>query len=267
MLQDKVVVISGGASGIGKAIAEKFGRMGSKIGILDFNQKTLSETESFFKQRGIEIYALKCDVSNPVTCASSINKIIKLWGGIDILVNNAGITQRSLFRNTKLEVYRRIMDVNFFGTLNCTKPALESLIERKGTIVVTTSIAGIAPLYGRTGYSSSKHALHGFFESLRTELADQSVHVMLLCPYFTVTNLQDRALDGEGKINLKERSLIGKQASAESVAEAVYRGVLKRKRILVLTPMGKISYYLSRFFPGFYEKKMAEKIKPEFIDE
>jgi len=265
MVQDKIVAITGGASGIGAAIGEKFGKLGAGVALLDFDRQTLKKTEKRFIETGIEVLALKCDVTDPAQCAASVNRVIKKWGGIDILVNNAGITQRSLFRNTRLEVYRRVMDVNFFGTLHSTKPALESLISRKGVIVVTTSIAGIAPLMGRTGYSASKHALHGFFESLRTELADYGVHVMMLCPYFTVTNLQDRALNGEGKPNREERSLVGKQATVESVADAVYRGVMKRKPILVLTFMGKLSYFMSRLFPRFYEKKMSEKIRPEFF--
>jgi len=265
MVQDKIVVITGGASGIGAAIGEKFGKLGARIALMDFDRQTLKKTEKRFIENGIKVLALKCDVTDPAQCAASVSRIIKKWGGIDILVNNAGITQRSLFRNTRLEVYRRIMDVNFFGTLHSTKPALESLIARKGVIVVTTSIAGIAPLMGRTGYSASKHALHGFFESLRTELADYGVHVMMLCPYFTVTNLQDRALNGEGKPNREVRSLVGKQATVESVADAVYRGVMKRKPILVLTFMGKLSYFMSRLFPRFYEKKMSEKIRPEFF--
>lgn len=263
--KDKVVVVTGGASGIGAAICAKFGNEGAKIGILDFDKKNLALMEKKLRDAGIDAYGRFCDVTSQQQCDTAIKAILTRFGGIDILVNNAGITQRSTFLNTDLAVYRRIMDVNFFGTLHCTKPALHSLIERKGMIIVTTSIAGIAPLYGRTGYSASKHALHGFFESLRTELADNGVHVMMLCPGFTVTNLQSRALDGKGRLNKDERSMVGKQVSPESVADAVYEGAIKRKPSLILTPVGKLTWIITRIAPSLYEKQMAKKIKPEFV--
>jgi short-subunit dehydrogenase len=156
------------------------------------------------------------------------------------------------------------MEVNFFGSINCTRAALESLIERKGMIIVITSIAGIAPLYGRTGYSASKHALHGFFESLRTELKEIGVHVMMVSPGFTQTNLQTRALDGTGKINLRPRSIPGTQMTPKSVAEAVYKGACRKKRSIVLTIMGKISFLIIKFFSAFYERLMVRAVKKEF---
>ncbi len=264
MFMNKVVVVTGGASGIGAAICERLGREGAKIAMLDFDAAALKATGERFKKAGIEALGIKCDVTKERECAGAVKNVIKRFGGIDILVNNAGITQRSTFRHTTISVYRKVMEVNFFGTINCTKPALESLIDRKGMIIVTTSLAGFAPLYGRTGYSASKHALHGFFESLRTELSPLGVHVMMLCPGFTVTNLQSRALDGGGKINKGGRATVGKEATPESVAEAVYRGILKKKRELILTPVGKLMYFITRFFPSFYERQMTKNIKPEF---
>jgi len=159
------------------------------------------------------------------------------------------------------------MDVNFFGALYCTQAAIKSLIERRGVIVVTSSHAGYAPLFGRTAYSASKHALHGLFESLRTEVKSLGVHVMILCPGFTRTNLQDRALDGDGSINMRPRSQVGVEDSPENVARAVLQGVIKRKRMLVLTPTGKMTYWVSRLAPGIYENIMAAKLKQELIRE
>lgn len=264
-MKDKVIVVTGGASGIGAAICEKFGREGSKVAILDFDPKALAREEERLRALGAEVLGVKCDVTSEKQCAAAMKSILKRFGGIDILVNNAGITQRSTFRNTTMEVYRRVMEVNFFGSLHCTKSAIESLIERRGVIVVTTSLAGFAPLYGRTGYSASKHALHGFFHSLRSEMAHLGVHVMMLCPGFTATNLQSRALDGSGKLNTGDRSTVGREATPESVAEEVYRGVLGRKRELVLTPVGKfMHYFVLRFMPAWYERQMTKKIKPEF---
>ncbi|MBN1534882.1 MAG: SDR family oxidoreductase [Spirochaetes bacterium] len=264
MFKDKIVVVTGGASGIGAATAREFGIKGARIGLLDFDKKMLEKTASELTASGIEVYPQQCDVTNEIHCVKAIKAVMRQFGGIDVLVNNAGITQRSLFRNTKVEVIRRVMDVNFFGSVHCTKAALESIIERKGTIIVVTSIAGIAPLYGRCGYSSSKHALHGFFESLRSELADLGVHVMMVSPGFTITNLQSRALDGDGSLNRKERSIPGSEATPESVAQAIYRGAVQKKMLLVLTTVGKASYLLARFFPSFYEKRMIKSVRSEF---
>jgi NAD(P)-dependent dehydrogenase (short-subunit alcohol dehydrogenase family) len=264
MFNGKTVVITGGASGIGAAIAREFGSKGARIGLLDFDRKMLERTASDLTGAGIEVCPQQCDVTSENQCVKAIKAVMRQFGGIDVLVNNAGITQRSLFRNTKVEVIRRVMDVNFFGSVHCTKASLEGIIERKGIIVVITSVAGIAPLYGRCGYSSSKHALHGFFESLRSELADCGVHVMMVSPGFTITNLQSRALDGDGSLNKKERSIPGSEATPESVAKAVYRGAVRRKKLLVLTAVGKASYILARFFPSFYEKRMIQSVGSEF---
>ena len=263
----RVTVVTGGASGIGAAIARKFGKMGSRIALLDLDGHEAAREAEDLKAQGIEAIGLKCDVSSEKQCSDAVKKVIKTFGGIDVLVNNAGITQRSVFTMTDMSVYKKIMDVNFFGTLYCTKAAISSLIERKGVIVVTTSIAGIAPLLGRTGYSASKHALHGFFESLRSEVKFRGVHVMMLCPGFTRTNLQSKALDGDGSLNTKDRSIAGNEATPESVADAVFKGVIKRKRELILTPVGKLSSLVIRFFPSFYERMMIRSVKAEFTSD
>ena len=265
--ENKVVVVTGGASGIGAAIGYEFGRHGARIALLDFDVRALRAAEKRFRGDGIEVLARRCDVTDRTECERSARAVTKRFGGIDVLVNNAGITQRSLFRKTDVEVIRRVMEVNFYGSVNCTKAALESLIGRGGMIIVVTSIAGVAPLYGRTGYAASKHALHGFFDSLRSELRGNGVHVMMVSPGFTATNLQNRALDGDGSINLRRRSIVGGQDTPEHVAQAVFEGARKRRRAIILTGVGKISYYASRFFPVFYENKMVRAVEDEFEEQ
>ncbi len=263
----KVIAVTGAASGIGLAICWLFGSQGARVAIIDMNGDEAERQAKLMRESRIEATAFTCNVSREEECSSTIQAIIDLYKGIDILVNNAGLTQRSAFVDTQSAVYRKIMDVNFFGALYCTQAAIKSLIERRGVIVVTSSHAGYAPLFGRTAYSASKHALHGLFESLRTEVKSQGVHVMMLCPGFTRTNLQDRALDGDGSVNTRPRSQVGSEDTPESVARAVLRGVIKRKRMLVLTPTGKMTYWISRLAPGVYENIMAEKLKHELIRE
>jgi len=267
LLKGKVMAVTGGASGIGLAICRRFGREGCRVAVIDVNGEEALREAQALQGAGIEARAFTCDVSREEECLETIKTVIDTYGGIDILVNNAGLTQRSAFVTTQTAVYRKVMDVNFFGALYCTKAAIGSLIERRGVIVVTSSHAGYSPLLGRTGYSASKHALHGLFESLRTEIREVGVHVLMLCPGFTRTNLQKRALDGDGSITRHPRSKVGAEDTPEQVAEAVFRGVLRRKRILILTPTGKMTYWLSRLAPGLYERIMANQLRHELIRE
>ena len=261
----KVIAVTGGASGIGLAICRLFGSEGASVALIDMNGEEAERQAKLLQESGIEATAFTCDVSREEECSKAIQSIIDVYKGIDILVNNAGLAQRSAFIDTQSAVYRKVMDVNFFGALYCTQAAIKSLIERRGVIVVTSSHAGYAPLFGRTAYSASKHALHGLFESLRTEVKSLGVHVMMLCPGFTRTNMKYRALDGDGSVTRHPQSKVGAEDTPENVARAVLQGVIKRKRMLVLTPTGKMTYWLSRLAPGVYENIMAGKLKQELI--
>jgi short-subunit dehydrogenase len=157
------------------------------------------------------------------------------------------------------------MDVNFFGSLHCTKSAIASLIERKGAIIIIESLAGVAPLLGRTGYCASKHALHGLFTSLRAELIGSGVHIMIVCPGFVKTQLQTRALGGDGRVTRHPQSTVGGQDSPARVADAICQAMLKKKSLLVLSPVGKLTYWLSRIAPGLYERLMARQLRSELI--
>ena len=260
---NKVVIVTGAASGIGAAIARKFADDGAKIGLIDMDEHGVHSEALKMADQGVEALGINCDVAREGDCKQAIGKIIKRFGGIDVLVNNAGITQRSSFVETQTQVYRRVMDVNFFGSLYCTKAAIQSLIERKGAIIVIESLAGITPLLGRTGYCASKHALHGLFSSLRSEIRDTGVHIMLVCPGFVETNLQSRALDGNGRVTTHPQSVVGTPTTAERVAESVFQGIVKKKYLMVLTPVGKLTYWISRFAPMLYERIMAWQLKSE----
>jgi NAD(P)-dependent dehydrogenase (short-subunit alcohol dehydrogenase family) len=263
-MKDKVVVVTGGAGGIGAALGSCFGQEGSRIALLDVNGDELKAVEQKLLARGVDVLARTCDVTQEEDCNQAIQAILHRFGGIDVLINNAGVTQISYFLDTPVSVLRRVMEVNFFGALHCTKAALGSLIERKGIIIVISSTAGVAPLMGRTGYSASKHALHGLFESLRTELIPHGIHVMIACPGFTRTQLQSRALHRAKNQPAQEADWVGRQAAPEEVARAIYQGALKKKRLLILTPVGKLSYYLNKFAPALYERMMARKLGRKF---
>jgi len=260
-----VVVVTGGASGIGRATAKRFGEEGARICLLDADRDALSDCERKLKSKGMDVLALYCDVTKEQECSDAIHGVLEHFGGIDVLINNAGITQRSAFVDTTVDVYRRVMDVNFFGSLHCTKAAISSLIERRGTIIVTESIAGVAPLLGRSGYCASKHALHGLFTTLRSELRDRGVHVMIVCPGFIRTNLQSRALGGDGRVTTHPQSRVGTEDTPDHAADAIFKAALKGRDMLVLTGIGKLSYWINRLFPTLYERIMARKLQDELI--
>ncbi len=261
----KVIVVTGAASGIGAAICDRFAREGASIMLLDRDEAAVKAAADRLKNNGVDAEGYRCDVAGEEECIAVMEQVIERCGGIDVLVNNAGITQRSAFVDTRTSVYRKVMDVNFFGSLHCTKAAIDSLIKRKGVIIVIESLAGVSPLLGRTGYCASKHALHGFFTTLRSEIRDSGVHIMLVCPGFVQTSLQTRALGGDGQVTTHPQSTVGKPTSAAKVAADIFKGAQARKPLLVLTPVGKLSYWISRLAPILYERLMARKVKEELM--
>lgn len=260
-MKDRVIVVTGAASGIGAAICQRFGREKAKIALLDMNGAALETQAEALRAEGCQALPLCCDVTKEESCTAAMAQVLDRFGAIDVLVNCAGTTLRAPFAECTAAVLRKVMDVNFFGYVHCTMAALPSLIEGKGSIVAISSIAGFAPVLGRTGYCASKHALHGLFNTLRAELKDSGVHVLIVCPGFTRTNLQSRALSGSGTIAAEPRTQYGKESSPESVAEAVYEGVRKRKRWVVLTAVGKMSRLLFTLSPALYDVMMIRSLK------
>ncbi|HMJ46842.1 MAG TPA: SDR family oxidoreductase [Ferruginibacter sp.] len=249
---NKVVAITGGSEGIGKALVEMLLNMGAKVATCARNQDKLYDLQ--LKNSLLPLHCVVADVSNYDDCKLFINSTISQFGGIDILINNAGISMRSLFRDADLEVFKKLMNINFFGAVYCTKLALNSLVERKGIIVAVSSIAGYRGLPGRSGYSASKFALNGWMEALRTELMDEEVNVMWVCPGFTRSNIRKSALNSkaqaQGESPLKEDSLM----SPEECARHILNAVEKKKRSLVLTFKGKQTIFLNKFFPSLADK-------------
>jgi short-subunit dehydrogenase len=178
-----------------------------------------------------------------------INSTIETFGGIDILINNAGISMRSLMKDAEVDVIRKVMDINFFGTVYCTKLALNSIIERKGIILGVSSIAGYRGLPGRSGYSASKFAVNGWLESIRTELLDTGVNVMWVCPGFTRSNIRHAALNSkgyaQGESPLNDRDLM----SSQDCAAHIIKVMQKRKRTLILSFSGNLTVLMNKLFP------------------
>ncbi|MFT3903492.1 MAG: SDR family oxidoreductase [Niabella sp.] len=250
--KDKVVVVTGGTDGIGKALVEALLGYGSKVATCGRNYDRLYELQTA-NPSGF-LHTLVTDVSKEADCERFIDSTVKVFGRIDILINNAGISMRGLFKDLDVDVIRRVMDINFFGVVYSTKYALPHLIASKGTIVGISSIAGYRGLPGRTGYSSSKFAVQGFLETLKTELKDEGVHVMWVCPGFTTSGIRDRALNDKGETQEKNPMDEGKLMSAEVCAAHLLKAIKNKRRTLILTMTGKETVFLNRFFPGLADK-------------
>jgi short-subunit dehydrogenase len=179
---------------------------------------------------------------------------VKNFGGIDMIINNAGVSMRALVEDLDVSVIEKVMDINFYGSVYCTKFALPYIKERKGTIVGVSSIAGYRGLPGRSGYSASKFALQGWLEALRTELLDSGVNVMWVCPGFTTSNIRNAALNKTGDQQGESPMDESKMMSSDECAAHILQAVKKRKRTLVLTFTGKRTIFMNKFFPSLTDK-------------
>lgn len=253
-MKDKIVIITGGSSGIGRALATKFGLQGSRVLITGRNQVELNKTVDELRAKGITIHGFQGDVTKEDDNRAMAEEAVRLYGGIDILINNAGISMRAAFSEVDLDVVRKVMETNYFGAVYASRYCLPEIIKSKGSIVGVSSIAGFVGLPGRTGYSSSKFALNGFLEVLRIELLKTGVHVLTACPGFTASNIRKRALAKSG--NQQGESPRDEEAmmTAEECAFHIYRAVVKRKRILILTRQGKLAVWLNKWWPSLADK-------------
>ncbi|WP_193553972.1 SDR family oxidoreductase [Rufibacter latericius] len=262
-MKDKVVIITGGSSGIGRACALTFGKAGAKIVISARSTQKLQEVGQELKAAGVGYLAVTGDVSKEEDCRRLIEETVARFGKIDVMLNNAGISMRALFQDVDLEVIRQLMDINFWGTVYCTKFALPYLLKTKGSVIGVSSIAGYQGLPGRTGYSASKFAMQGFLGALRTETLHQGLHVMIACPGFTASNIRNTALSADGSQQGESPRDEAKMMTAEEVAHLILEGTRKRKRELVMTGQGKLTVFLSKWFPNLTDKLVYNHMKKE----
>ena len=262
-MKDKVIIITGGSSGIGKALAEKFGREGSKLVITGRRKEQLEDTAADLRHQGIEVIAVVADASIEGDCANVVDTAVREYGKIDVLISNAGVSMRALFEDIQLEVFKKIMDVNFYGLVNSTRYALPHILRSKGSIVGIASVNGRRATPARSAYSASKFAMIGFLESLRSEMLDRGVHVLTVCPGFTASNIRRAALMANGKTYGGPTRDESYMMSAEEVADHIYTAVVRRKRDIILTLQGKLAVWLDYFFPKWMDRKALELIQRE----
>lgn len=244
---NKVVVVTGGTEGIGKALVQLLLKNGARVATCARNYDKLYDLQTIHAGQPLHIAA--ADVSKEADCSGFIYSVLETFGTIDILINNAGLSMRALFKDLELQTLRTLMDVNFWGTVYCTKFALNEIIKKKGTIVGVSSPAGFRGLPGRTGYSASKFAVNGFLEALRTEVLKDGVNVMWVSPGFTASNIRNVALDKNAKPQKENPMDEDKMMSAEECAGYILKAIEKKKRTLVLTLLGKSSLLINKLLP------------------
>lgn len=262
-MKSKVVVITGASSGIGKACAWYFGKNGSKVVLAARSKNKLKVIGEEMMSAGYDVFTVQADVSVEEDCQRLMLETINRFKKIDILINNAGISMRATFEEMDLLVMKKVMDINFYGTVFCTKYALPHILKSKGSVVGVSSIAGYKGLPARTAYSASKFAMQGFLESLRIENLKKGLHVLIACPGFTASNIRNTALSKDGKVQKESPRDESKMMTAEKVAEYIYDAVVNRQNSLTLTINGKLTLFLNKIIPNLVDRLVYNHFKKE----
>ena len=258
-MKDKVVWITGASSGIGAACAKEYHKLGSKI-ILSARSTDKLRALKEELQGSVEI--LEMDVSQTDLADQKCKEAEQFFGPVDIFINNAGISQRGYVEHTSLDVDRRIFEVNFFGNIALTKALLPSMLAREtGNIVVISSVAGKLSTPGRSSYSGSKHALHGFYDALRAEVSDRNVGVNVICPGYIKTDISINALNPKGEKHGVMDSGQDQGMSAEECARQIVSAVQKNKKECFIGAREARIAFVRRIFPSIYYKLLTKMAK------
>lgn len=263
-MKGKVVIVTGASSGIGEALVQELAGRGAKIVAAARSIDKLNEMCKKYSDSGVEFLPVQTDVTNEIDCENLITRTIQRFGRIDVLINNAGISMRAMLTDTDLSVLHKLMDVNFWGTVNCTKFALPYLLETKGSLVGVISIAGYVGLPARTGYAASKFAVRGFLDTIRIEYLRKGLHVLVAAPGFTASNIRKTALTADGSQQGETPRNEEKMMSAERCAEIIVKGIIKKKRSIVMTFVeGKLTVFLSKWWPSLLDKLCLSHMSKE----
>ena len=255
-LNNKVVWLTGASSGIGEALAYELAKKRVKLILSARRKEELERVKGNCpREAQANIRILPLDLSQSSTLQLSTQAAIQLFGQVDILINNGGIGQRSLIKDTALEVDRKIMEVNYFGTIALTKFILPHFIKRQGGHYVNvSSLTGKFGTAWRSGYAASKHALHGFFDAVRAEHFKDNISVTMICPGFIYTPITLSALTGDGSPLNKMDHAQGEGMPANVCARKIIRAIEKNKEEVYIGGKEVIGVYIKRFFPALFSK-------------
>jgi NAD(P)-dependent dehydrogenase (short-subunit alcohol dehydrogenase family) len=261
----KVILVTGAAGGLGAALCRRFAVKGARVAAMDLDGERLDALVATLPAGTLAIAGkIAGNIADPAACQAAVDQTVAHFGALDGLINNAGISHRSLFLDTDPTVIRRVMEINFFGAMQMTHAALPHLIETHGVVAAISSVAGYAPLLGRTGYAASKHALHGFFDTLRTEVGDHGVGVTLVCPSFIATGIGGAALGGQGGSATSARITAGGESSPDDIAQRIVDALAQGQTLLLPDRTSRLAWWVRKFAPGFYARTMKRRVSAEF---
>lgn len=268
--KNQVVWITGASSGIGEALALQFAQAGSKLVLSARREPELQRVQQRCVQGGAlqdDVLVLPLDVTDEAAMPNALAQVLARFKSIDMLINNAGLSQRSSCVETDMAVYRIIMEVDVIGQIALTKTVLPVMLRQgSGYIAVTSSVAGKVGGPYRTGYCAAKHAVMGFFDALRAEVADKGIRVTTITPGFIKTAISDNALQGDGTRFNRTDSNIAKGMDADRCAEVIMRGFRKGKmEIAVGSGFEMHALWIKRFFPGLVLKLASKVGKPDEV--
>jgi len=262
VFRENVVVITGGSSGIGREVALQLSRQGAFLSLAARDPSLLEMTVADCRRNGGRAIGVPTDVAEESQCRTLVELTIAAYGRIDTLINNAGISMHARFDELPdVEPIERIMRINYLGSVYCTHYALPHMKRTGGRIVAVSSLAGKAGVPTRSAYSASKHAMAGFFDSLRLELRDEGVSVTVVYPGFVATEIATRAVGPGGSV-LGERSVVRSSAMpGEECARQIVAAAAERRRELVMTARGKVGQWLRLIAPSFIDRVIARAIE------
>ncbi|GAB3521011.1 SDR family oxidoreductase [Emticicia fontis] len=258
---NKVVWITGASSGIGEATVYEFAKEGAKLVISARREEELQRVKKNTGLPDTDVLVLPIDVEKQAEFPAKVQEVVKHFGTIDVLFNNAGISQRSSVIESEMEVYHKIMDINFFGVVALTKAVLPVMLKQKsGNIAVTSSVSGKLGTPMRSGYCATKHALHGFFDSLRAEVWKENINVTILCPGYIHTNISINAISGDGGKHGKMDQNQAQGISPEDCAKSIVNAIAQNKQEVYIGRKEVLGVYLKRFFPALLSKIMRNQM-------
>lgn len=258
-LENKIIWITGASSGIGKSLAILLSRQNTKLILSSRNESALNEVKALCDSKA-NVKILTLDLENYSDFSDKVAAAIAVFGRVDVLVNNGGISQRSLAKDTSIAVDKRLMNINYLGTVALTKALLPHFIENNsGHFVVTTSIVGKIGTPLRSTYAATKHALHGFFDSLRAEVFEHNIKVTLVCPGFVSTNVSKNALTGDGTPQQKMDKATANGIDPDRFATLMLKAIRKEKEeVYIAGAKEKLGVYAKRFYPKLLSKMIRK---------
>ena len=260
----KNVLITGAAGGLGTELSMLYGQLGATILALDLQEESLKQLSEKLLAKKIKHAVFTCDITNSSNVEETIQQAMTQYKELDLVIQNAGTSHRSPFIETQLHVLEKVLQVNINGVINVTHYTLPYILNSNGGYIAISSVAGFAPLYGRTAYAASKHAIQGFFETLRVEVLDQNVHVMEVCPSFIKTSMEHTAMGANGMHVHNEKKTVGQVLSPQFVAQKISQGYDRRKRRLFIGRISWTAKIINSVAPNLYSRMMKKNIEKEF---